>query len=246
MSTLLITGAAGGVARRLIPALASAYSLRLTDRTPLPDAVTGDLRDAAFARDVCSGVDTIVHLAADANPNQPWSALREPNADAVVNVLEGAVAAKAGRVVLAGSLHALGGHVDAGAATIGEDAAPYPCCVYGSVKVFAETVGRWYAEEHGLHVVCLRLGGVRDRPMARSWLPGWLSGPDLVRLFTGALTADVRYGVYHGVSANSGGLWRHDRATAELGYRPVDDSARFAAEVPDDLSTGVGRTLHLT
>ncbi|MFB9237831.1 NAD-dependent epimerase/dehydratase family protein [Plantactinospora siamensis] len=251
--TVLITGAAGGVARYLVPALRSAYTLRLTDRISAPDAIVGDLGDAAFARRVCAEVQTVVHLAADADPNQPWQRLREPNANAVANVLEGAAAAGVSRVVLASSLHAMGGHADAGETEVGEDAPAYPCCTYGALKVFAENLGRLYADQERLRVVCLRLGGVRDRPMARSWLPGWLSGPDLVRLVTAALTADVRYGSYHGVSANSARLWRWDRARAELGYHPTDDSARYAGQVPDDVPAespaGIRprhRLLHLT
>jgi hypothetical protein len=46
----------------------------------------------------------------------------------------------------------------------------------------------------------------------------------------------VRYGVYHGISANSARLWRCDRARAELGYEPLDDSARYAGDLPDDLA----------
>jgi nucleoside-diphosphate-sugar epimerase len=248
---ILVTGAAGGVARYVVPGLSPTFALRLTDRAPLPEGgpetVEGDLGDAGFARRVCDGVDAIVHLAADPDPEQPWSRLREPNADVLVTVLDAAVAAGVPRVVLASSLHALGGHADAGETGIGEDALPYPCCVYGSLKVFAENMGRLYADTHGLRVVCLRLGGVQDRPPARSWLPGWLSGPDVVRLVTGALTADVRYGVYHGVSANTARLWSIDRTRADLGYHPQDDSAAYAGEVPDDLTGPSGqRLLHLT
>jgi hypothetical protein len=80
-----------------------------------------------------------------------------------------------------------------------------------------------YADRYGLRVVCLRLGGVQDRPLARSWLPGWLSGPDVVRFVGAALPADVRFGVYHGVSANSARLRRTDRTREDLGYRPLDN-----------------------
>ena len=246
---MLVTGAAGGVAQHLLPSLSSAHDLRLTDRRPYPDAVAGDLTDPGFARRTVSGADAVVHLAADADPGQPWQRLRGPNADALVNVLDAAAEAGVRRVVLAGSLHAMGGHVDAGRFEVGEDEPPYPCCTYGAVKVLAENIGRLYADQQRMRVIVLRLGGVADRPPARSWLPGWLSGPDLVRLVSAALTADVRYGVYHGVSANSARLWRTDRARAELGYQPLDDSAAYAGGVPDDLPgrTGPGlRILHLT
>jgi nucleoside-diphosphate-sugar epimerase len=247
--TVVITGAAGGVARHLLSALSPDYTLRPTDRRPLdfPGAVTGDLADPEFARRVSDGADAIVHLAADADPDQPWPQLRSPNADLLVSVLDAAVAAGVRKVVLASSLHALGGHVDAGRAGIGEDALPYPCCTYGALKVFAENMGRLYADLHGLSVICLRLGGVADQPLARSWLPGWLSGPDTGRLFAASLTAHIPYGVYHGVSANSDQLWRIDRTRAELGYQPLDDSAAYAARLPDDLSAPAGRRiLHLT
>jgi uronate dehydrogenase len=248
---ILVTGAAGGVARSVVPGLSSAFELRVTDRRPLGPGwagLTGDLGDAGFARRVAGGADAIVHLAADADPDQPWERLRGPNADVLVNVLDAAVAAGVPRVVLASSLHALGGHVDAGETGIGEDARPYPCCTYGSLKVFAENMGRLYTDVHGLRVVCLRLGGVAERPLARSWLPGWLSGADLVRLVEGALTADLRYGVYHGVSANSARLWSIDRTRAELGYQPRDDSAAFAGDLVDDLASAAPtqRMLHLT
>jgi len=249
MPKTLVTGAAGGVAGLLLPGLRDDFDLRLTDRTPGPYVVSGDLRDAAFARRVCAGAETVVHLAADPDPDQEWPELRGPNADALVNVLDAAVAAGVSRVVIASSLHAVGGHVDAGAAEVGEDATPYPCCVYGAAKVFAESMGRVYADRFGLRVVCLRLGGVRAEPAATSWLSGWLSGPDLVRLVIGALTADVRYGVYHGVSANSARLYRTDLARAELGYEPLDDSARFAGLIPDDLPDDLPagtRRAHLT
>jgi hypothetical protein len=248
MPTVLITGAAGGVAGLLLGGLRPAYDLRLTDRTPRDDLVVGDLRDSGFVRRICAGVDAVVHLAANADPDTTWAGLREPNADAVVSVLDAATAEGVPRVVLASSLHAVGGHVDAGVPEVGEDALPYPCCAYGAAKVFAEAIGRVYADRYGLRVVFLRLGGVRARPPARSWLPGWLSGPDLVRLVTAALTADVRYGVYHGVSANSAPRWRSDRARSELGYRPADDAMRYADQVLDDLTPAArhDRALHLS
>ena len=63
----------------------------------------------------------------------------------------------------------------------------------------------------------------------------------------------MEYGIYHGVSANSTRLWRNDRARDELGYQPLDDSAEYADQVPDDLPDGSSndpdlrqRILHLT
>lgn len=223
--TVLITGAAGGVARLLVPLLRDTFPLRLTDRD------FGDLTDPAFAREVTVGATSIVHLAGDPDPGHAWPLLRQPNADAVSNVLDAAVANGVERVILASSGHAMGGYADAGRGPIKAEWLPYPCCVYGAVKVFVEALGRTHSDQYDLRVICLRLGGVRAKPAGRSWLPGWLSPGDLDRLVTAALTAPVKFGVYHGVSANADTWWD---ISNDLGYEPLDDSARYADEVPDD------------
>jgi uronate dehydrogenase len=242
---VVVTGAAGLVGGLVTQGLGARHELRPTDIR----AGGGDLRDAAFVEGLVKGAGAVVHLAANADPDATWADLRGPNADALVTVLDAAARAGTVRtVVLASSLHAMGGHLDAGRTGIGADLPPYPCCAYGATKVFAEQLGRVYADDHGLSVRCLRLGGVAARPEARSWLGGWLSSGDVVRLVEAALTADVGYGVYHGISANTGTMWDYSSAVADLGYRPRDDSASYAHDVRDDLSAAEdgARLAHLT
>ena len=240
---VVVTGAAGLVGGLVVAGLKDRYDLRPTDMAD------GDLRDKAFVDDLTKGAGAIVHLAANADPDTTWEYLRGPNADAVVNVLDAAARSETVQtVVLASSLHAMGGHLDAGRTGIGPNLPPYPCCAYGATKVFAETLGRVHADLHGLSVRCLRLGGVAARPEARSWLGGWLSFGDVVRLVEAALTADVRYGVYHGISANTGTMWDDATTRRELGYRPRDDSKAYAHDVTNDLefAPDSARLAHLT
>jgi len=231
---VLVTGAAGLVGGIVAAGLRKSFELRLTDRRPGPGIVAGDLCDPAFVADVVAGTGAIVHLAANPDPDAAWAALRGPNADAVVMVLDAARDAATPIVVLASSLHTVGGHVDAGRRRIGPDLPPYPCCAYGAAKVLAEALARVYADRDGLSVRCLRLGGVHRVPMARSWLGGWLSPGDVVRLVTAALTADVGFGIYHGTSANSKATFDIGSTREELGYEPEDDAADHAATVPAD------------
>ncbi|HEX6685380.1 MAG TPA: NAD(P)-dependent oxidoreductase [Candidatus Limnocylindrales bacterium] len=234
--TVVVTGAAGGVARMLIPTLEGRYPLRLTD---LSD---GDLTDPDFARRVTEGASAIVHLAANADGEHDWARLRGPNTDAVSNVLDAAVANGASKVILASSVHAAGGYVDAGRIPLSADWPAYPCCVYGATKVLGEALGRVYSDEHGLSVLCLRLGATKQRPEVVSELPGWLSPGDLGRLVTAALDADVRYGVYFGLSANTGNWWEIGN---DIGYEPVDDSARYADSVGSDTPLAPDQRLRL-
>ncbi|MFG2040648.1 NAD-dependent epimerase/dehydratase family protein [Dactylosporangium sp. NPDC048998] len=227
---ILLTGASGGVASLL----RLEGPVRRTDvvaHPSWPDLVVGDLADPAFARSVAEGADAIVHLAAQADPVTPWAGLRTPNGDVTANVLDAAVAVGVPRVILASSLHAVAGHVDAGRTFVGEDLPPHACCAYGASKVLGEQLARCYTDVWGLRVLCLRLGGVRDRPLGLSWRGGWLSPADLNRLFAAALTADVPYGVYHGVSNNTPQVYGYSLP----GYAPQDDSASFP-DLPDDLT----------
>ncbi|MBB5785661.1 NAD-dependent epimerase/dehydratase family protein [Jiangella mangrovi] len=238
MTAVLVTGAAGGVAGHLRSGL-TGLDLRVVDTREVAgwdgaEVRTGDLTDPDVAAAAVEGMDAVVHLAANPHPGAAWSELRGPNADAVVTLLDAARKAGVGRVVLASSVHAVGGYVADGlpAGTVIDPAWPArPCCAYGATKVFAEAYGRSVADGGELSVLCLRLGGVLARPTDTGNLIGWLAPSDLRRLVLAALEADVRYGCYFGVSANTRGVFDYANATAELGYRPELDSEAYAADV---------------
>ncbi|RIQ32531.1 NAD-dependent epimerase/dehydratase family protein [Jiangella rhizosphaerae] len=238
MSAVLVTGAAGKVAHMLRPGL-TGLDVRAVDTREVTgwdgaDTRTGDLADPAFTAAAVHGMDAVVHLAANPSPGASWDQLRRPNADAVVTLLDAAWAAGVSTVVLASSVHAMGGYVAEGlpAGTLVDPAWPVrPCCTYGAAKVFAEAYGRTVADGGGPAVLCLRLGGVVPRPADTGNLLGWLSPGDLRLLVRAALAADVRYGCYFGVSANTRGVFSYANATDELGYRPESDSEAYAGDV---------------
>ncbi|TDD66021.1 NAD(P)-dependent oxidoreductase [Jiangella aurantiaca] len=238
MTAVLVTGAAGKVAGMLRPGL-TGLDVRAVDTREVigwddADTGTGDLADPGFTAAAVDGMDAVVHLAANPSPGASWSQFRRPNVDAVVTLLDAAWAAGVAKVVLASSVHAMGGYIADGlpAGTLVDPAWPVrPCCTYGASKVFAEAYARTVADGGGPAMMCLRLGGVVPRPTDTGTLLGWLSPSDLRLLVRAALVADVRYGCYFGVSANARGVFDFTNATDELGYRPESDSEAYAAEV---------------
>jgi uronate dehydrogenase len=220
------------------PALARQYRLRLTDLRPADDgqAVSvGDLADPGFAAGLVDGVDAIVHLAANPEANAGWADLRHPNVDLVANLFEVAQAAGVSRVVLASSIHAMGGYNLRSLWPINPQWAPRPCCLYGTTKVFAEAMARRYSDAFGMSVICLRFGAVQRVPTHDLALSAWLSAGDAGRLVLAALAADVRFGAYFGVSANPKLAWDISTAVTELGYAPEDtaeDYAQTLVELP--------------
>jgi len=239
--TVLVTGAAGSVAGQLLPGLAH-LELRLLDRRPADhdiEVLTGELTDRALLARAVDGVDAVVHLAGDPRPDADWDDLAPANVDGFAALLGAAARAGVRRVVYASSVHAMGQYEADGAVPIDPRWAPAPCCAYGATKAFDEALARVHADRGPLRTIGLRLGATVPEPTLTSQLPGWLGPDDLRRLVVRALEADVRWGVYPGVSANTRQRWDLGTARAELGYEPVLDSEAYAADVADD---GVGVT----
>jgi uronate dehydrogenase len=203
--------------------------------------VCGDLADRGFAAQVCAGMDAVVHLAGNPRPGEDWDTLRGPNIEVPTVLLAAAAEAGVRRVVLASSVHALGGYFPPSArpepGPIRDSWASHPCCRYGATKVFGEAAARVYADDGAFSVACLRLGGCRPTPPTRGWFDTWLGPADLGQAVRRALGADVRFGAYTITSANTQAVFDLDAARRDLGYAPVLDSEAYRDSVPDGPST---------
>jgi nucleoside-diphosphate-sugar epimerase len=225
-TTILLTGAQGLVAGQLLPGLRDGAALRLLDRTegPVPDgaeAIVGELTDRRVLDRALAGVDAVVHLAGNPDPDADWRELREPNVEGFVTLLAAAHDHGVRRVVFASSVHAMGAHEGAGRWPIDPGWPPAPCCAYGATKAFDEAMARAYAYRTGLSLVGLRLGLCAAEATPEEAAAGWLAPEDLRRIVRAALTADVRFGVYSAVSWPSRARWDLSSARTELGYSPV-------------------------
>jgi len=192
------------------------------------ELAVADVRDLSAVTDAMAGVDAVAHLAGIPHEDT-FERILETNMVGTYNTFEAARRQGCARVVLASSLHVTGFYP--AEERIGPDAPPRPDSFYGVGKVFAENLGRLYADKHGIEVVCLRIGTLAERPTTPRHLSTWLSPRDAVELFHCALTApDVGYTVAYGASANERGWW--DLSSAErLGYRPADNAERWASEI---------------
>lgn len=235
-STVLVTGSSGSAGTILAPRLARRYHLRLADVRPpsakvAAEVLTADLTDPVQLVNALTGVETVIHLAGNPDYTAAWRAVSDANVGLTEQVLRAALAAGVRRVVVASSVHAMGGYIRDGDVPVDAAWPTRACCLYGASKVAAEVISEVYARRHGLSVICLRLGWMIDRPYRPIGLDVWLSPRDLADLVTGAIEADVRWGTYFGISANTRGRWRTDTATRDLRYSPVDDAERFASEL---------------
>jgi uronate dehydrogenase len=234
LKMLLITGAGGSVGSQLRGELAGKYLLRLSDIKPVKKLapgetlVPGDVAKLADMKRITKGVDAILHLGGF-SVEGPWDAILRANIIGCYNLFEAARINGVKRILFPTSNHACGFYRRD--QKIDHRVYPKSDSRYGVSKVFGEQLGSLYADKYGMQVFCIRIGNVNAAPIDKRRLSIWISPRDLAQLVgIGIDHPDIRFEIVYGVSGNQRS-W-YDNSNAErLGYRPQDDSERYAADV---------------
>jgi nucleoside-diphosphate-sugar epimerase len=249
---VLITGVGGRIGRILHEALGPAYDLSGIDRVAAPGliAITADLIDLNAIVPIFQGQDVVAHLAAEPRhtPDIGWDLLIPDNVVATANVFEAARQGGVKRLIFFSSMHVNGlyerdqpyaaiaqGHYDG----LQPEQVPLvthtmplrPDGPYAASKIFGEALGRYYAEEFGMTVICIRLGtvGRDDKPGSdpRSFV-SWLSHRDLARLVERCIEVEgLSYEIFFGASGNTWKIYDTPRAWQVLGVQPQDNAEHY-------------------
>lgn len=234
---VLITGAGGHLGRKLFDVLendpgydVSGIDIRPVDHTNIH---TADLSDDTSWVNLLKGVDVIVHLAGDREPAATWPSAITHNMDATLSLYHHAVESGVSRVVVASSNWVHGNkrftHDVLNSAT-----PPGPMNAYGMSKLFCERTGAYFAQNHGLSVICLRIGwtqwthGNQPGPhmaMGRWGQEMWLSDRDFLSGMRAAIDAkEVSFAALNLMSNNPGMRWDITETKQVIGYDPQDGS----------------------
>ena len=247
---VLVTGASGVIGTVLRHALGDTYELSGVDLKPIPgfDSLTADVTDLDAIQPAFAGVETVVHLAADPGTYIPWEVVYPNNFPATYNALEASRRAGVKRVILFSSNHATGMYekdhpysdIVAGRyEDLDPSTIPYlktdmpvrPDGYYGIEKAFGEAAGRYYSDQYGLSIICLRIGNVnaQGRPLTVRHFAVMLSHRDLVQLVQKSIEApnDLRFGIFYGVSNNKWRFWDITNSNQAIGYEPQDDAEQW-------------------
>jgi len=212
------------------------YTLRLMyHRTLLPsehgeEVVVADLGDLDAMRHAADGMAAIVHLAGNPSTRASFTDVLSANIVGVYHVYEAARETGVPRVVFASTNHVTGMYERDGCLVL-PDLPVRPDSYYGASKAYGEALGRYYHDQHGLQVVCLRIGSFLPKPTGARALGTWISPRDMVQLTWRSIEAPVGYAVVYGISGNTRRQWDLTSARALLGYEPEDNGEQFAAEV---------------
>jgi nucleoside-diphosphate-sugar epimerase len=246
---ILITGMSGLIGGIMRQALEPRYDLVALNRRPAPGVrcVQADIADLQAIRPAFDGVDVVLHLAALARGTGSWEEILHHNVIGTYNVFEAARQAGVQRVVFASSGSVISNHeLDSpyGELVQGPDqplpkqwspithlSPVRPQGLYGCSKVWGEALGRWYSDEYGLSVLCVRIGAVRptDRPTEPRHYSVWCSHRDLVQVLEKCITAptELRYDLFYAVSNNRRNYRDLVHAREVLGYVPQDSADAF-------------------
>lgn len=249
ISNLLITGSNGLIGKTLSTTFKDKFTVSGLDVTEssaensVPTTVA-DGSDYDAILPAFTGIDAVVHLAANAPVETPWPDVLKNNISATHNVYEAARQSGVKRLVFASSNHAVGlfegdelyknisagnyeGLTPGGFKRVDNTVQVRPDSDYGISKVFGEATGRYYSERFGLEVACLRIGTVnRHNSPVQSvrQMATWLSHRDLTQLVERSLTQPLKFEIFYGVSNNTWRFWDIEYAARKIGYMPEDNA----------------------
>lgn len=245
---VLVTGAAGNIGSYFAEHSHARYDLSLMvlqkeDAKKVEalrkfgEVVTGDIDDLPRMKELCRGVDTVLHLAAAASENSTWDQLLPLNIVGTYNTLVAAKTAGCRRVIYASSIHAVSGY--AGDVQVKTSEPVNPGDLYGVSKCFGEAMSRYMAEQEGMSVIALRIGAFQPLSTARDPKTGievmsmFVSRRDLNQLIQKCIDADdkLRFAILHGVSDNHFKRLDISDARELVGYAPQDDATELNPEL---------------
>ncbi|MFK7857806.1 MAG: NAD-dependent epimerase/dehydratase family protein [Granulosicoccus sp.] len=235
MKRIVITGACGHLGQKVFNMLAQAdgYEVCGLDLLPSdhPDIHFADFATTEEWVEHLKDKDVIIHLAGDRDPQASWDSAIRNNMDATLNLYHHAVNLGIQRFIFASSNWVQGGR-RFGTHRLTTTLAPHPINAYGMSKLYGELTGAYFANQHGLSVICLRIGWIQwthdNKPgkhmaMGRWGQEMWLSDRDFLNGMQCAIAAEnIDYEVLNLMSDNPGMHWDIETTKRVIGYQPQD------------------------
>lgn len=249
---VLVTGLSGLVGTALRSDFEDRYELSSlsrygTDGMDDSHNFKGNIAELDTIIPAFEGQHTVVHLAADRSANANWESALRNNFVGVYNVYEAAKRTGVKRVVFGSSQHAIGGfyqdepyktilagkfdQVKRPFKLIDETVPIRPDGYYGASKAYAEGLGSYYSEFHGISSINIRIGWTisNDNPTSNGGgLAMWLSHRDTAQIHVKAVDApdSLMYTVVFAMSNNYWNIFSLEKARKVLGYEPQDDAGK--------------------
>jgi uronate dehydrogenase len=233
LKKVLLTGSAGDIGGAFRAFARDRYDFVCFDKRPtpgVPGAFVADLADFEAVKKAAQGCQAVIHLGGFRNAAPFHDSILPSNILGTYHAYEAARLAGVQRFIFASTMQVDGGH-PRGTQVFPDRDPRKPGNIYAVAKGLGEDMGRVYAEQHGMSVICLRFGWFNLDREAGWLVHGWyrppaimLSERDCNEVLAHSLEAeDVHFAVLHAFSRDSAPI--RDLAGLEktLGYAPQDE-----------------------
>jgi nucleoside-diphosphate-sugar epimerase len=253
---VLVTGLSGTVGMAIKPYLEKKYELSALNRRDVQGVpcYKADIADMEAIKPAFEGKDVVIHLSAAASVlrsfsgvNAEWPEILSSNLIGCYNVFEAARLAGVKRIVFASSSAVIRGYeselpwrpliegkydeAPESWPMVTHEYSMRPWRLYGCSKVWGEALGRYYSDEFGMSVICLRIGLVDavDRPRNPREFSIWCSHRDMAQMVELCIDApdSLKYDTFFVISDNKWGYRDISHAREVLGYSPQDNAEAF-------------------
>ncbi len=235
---VMITGATGDVGKSLCGILDKLGYDVLSSSRRKPEGwrhpfIPIDIIDLDVFKNALKGVDVLIHLAGQREPDAGFEDLIGPNIRGAYNAFEAARTAGVKKVLFASSVNVSNGQDT----ELLSDNVISPSSLYGSSKAFGEALARYYSEYYKMACFCFRMGWTLPFSESKTLLMNppmdslyakkvYLSVEDFAQIVHLAIEAPnhLNFGVFNALSDNREKLLDISKAESVLGYKPKHDA----------------------
>ena len=230
---ILITGGAGKIGTHFVHNHAKDYEITVVDlktsNTAFPATVRvieADLSSYQTCKEVAKGMDIVIHLAGLIDETENDAAL-DINSLLIKNVFKATAVNKCERLIFASSAQTIEHYPND--LQIDKNRPVRPHNLYGVAKCLGEALASYYADQHGISAICLRIGAYEfpadHTAMNTRDLSAYLHPDDCNQLLVGCIeTEGLHYEILNAISDNRYKRLDISETMEKVGYRPKADA----------------------
>jgi len=233
MKKILITGGAGKIGTHFVRKHATEYDITVVDiqtsHIRFPEnvrVIEADLSTYKTCKEVAEGMDIVIHLAGLIDETENDDAL-DINSLLIKNVFKATAENKCDRLIFASSAQTIEHYPND--LQIHKNRPVRPHNLYGVAKCLGEALASYYADQHGISAICLRIGAYEfaeeHTAMNTRDLSAYLHPDDCNQLLVGCIeTKGLHYEILNAISNNRYKRLDISETMEKVGYRPKADA----------------------
>jgi len=239
---VLVTGGTGTIGSHFVHKHFADYDITVvdlqTDQVSFPDDVRliqADLMDYETCEALAHGIDVVIHLAGVIDETENDDAL-EINSRLIKNVFKATAVNKCRRLIFASSAQTIEHYPNE--LQIDKNRPVRPHNLYGVAKCLGEALGSYYADQHGISTVCLRIGAYlfpeNHTEMNTRDLSAYLHPDDCNQLLVRCIeTKCLHYEILNAISDNRYKRLDISETKEKVGYQPKADAFQLFKWKPE-------------